>query len=71
MTSCHVRYLEAGPLIGLSRGCHGRSYVVNSGRSTAGISGHLNVLETFREDENTIVAAGRMTYLEISLAEVT
>ena len=53
--NCYVRYLQAGPLLGLSHGCRGRSYVVSSGRSTAGKSGHLHILQTSRETENTIV----------------
>ena len=54
VTNCYVRYLQAAPLNGLSRDCH-RSYVVSSGSSTAGKSGHLYILETFRGNENAIV----------------
>ena len=52
--NCYVRYLQAGPLIGLSRDCHGRSYAVSSGISAAEKSGHLYVLETTRGNESTI-----------------
>ena len=46
---------ESGIPNRLSRVLHERSYVISSGRSTAGKSGHLYVLETFRKNENTIV----------------
>ena len=57
ITNRYVTYLQAEPLIGSSSDCHGRSYVVSSGRSTAGKSGHLNVLEISRGNENNIVLA--------------
>ena len=56
VTNCYVRYLQAEPLIGLSRDSHGRSYVVSNGSSTAEKFYHLYVLETSRENENTIVS---------------
>ena len=54
---------------GVSRGSHGRSYVVRSGRLTAEKFAHLYVLETSRENENIIVHLLTVCLLDLTASE--